>query len=62
MGPHAMLPPMLNIIGVCAVAACRGLVAEPPFVTPPDKHGPARCDYFVAGGAGFMLAAAFGRC
>src|SRR5205823_12702792 len=36
-------------------------VAGAAIVTTAHKHGPARLRYFVAGGAGFMLAAAFVR-
>lgn len=55
-----MLPPMLTYLAFAAVAAAAD-VAGAAIVTTAHKHGPARLRYFVAGGAGFMLAAAFVR-
>src|SRR5256712_1806622 len=57
---HAMLPSMLTYWALAAVAAAAD-VAGAAIVTTAHKHGHARLRYFVAGGAGFMLAAAFVR-
>src|SRR2546422_903398 len=57
---HAMLPTMLTYLAFAAVAAAAD-VAGAAIVTTAHKHGHARLRYFVAGGAGFMLAAAFIR-
>src|SRR5947209_16478227 len=57
---HAMLPTMLAYLAFAAVAAAAD-VAGAAIVTTAHKHGHARLRYFVAGGAGFMLAAAFIR-
>src|SRR5436305_13432421 len=55
-----MLAPMLAYLAFAAVAAAAD-VAGAAIVTRAHKHGHARLRYFVAGGAGFMLAAAFVR-
>src|SRR5262250_3819458 len=55
-----MLPTMLAYLAFAAVAAAAD-VAGAVIVTTAHKHGHARLRYFVAGGAGFMLAAAFIR-
>ena len=55
-----MLPTMLTYVAFAAVAAAAD-VAGAAIVTMAHKHGHARLRYFVAGGAGFMLAAAFVR-
>src|SRR2546428_11539996 len=57
---HAMLPSMLTYLAFAAVAAAAD-VAGAAIVTRAPNHGHARLRYFVAGGAGFMLAAAFVR-
>src|SRR5438093_1501616 len=57
---HAMLAPMLAYLAFAAVAAAAD-VAGAAIVTRAHKHGHPRLRYFVAGGAGFMLAAAFVR-
>ncbi len=51
---------MLAYLAFAAVAAAAD-VAGAAIVTTAHKHGHARLRYFVAGGAGFMLAAAFIR-
>ena len=51
---------MLAYLAFAAVAAAAD-VAGAAIVTRAHKHGHARLRYFVAGGAGFMLAAAFVR-
>ncbi len=51
---------MLTYLAFAAVAAAAD-VAGAAIVTRAHKHGHARLRYFVAGGAGFMLAAAFVR-
>jgi zinc transporter ZupT len=55
-----MLPPMLAYLPFAALAAAADLAGAAMVVTA-HKHGHARLRYFVAGGAGFMLAAAFVR-
>jgi len=55
-----MLALMLAYLAFAAVAAAAD-VAGAAIVTRAHKHGHARLRYFVAGGAGFMLAAAFVR-
>src|SRR2546426_1657261 len=54
---HAMLPSMLTYLAFAAVAAAAD-VAGAAIVTTAHKHGHARLRYFVAGGAGVLLAPA----
>src|SRR5712692_4127125 len=57
---RAMLRRMLTSLAFAAVAAA-GDLAGAVVVTTMHRHGGARLRYFVAAGAGFMLAAAFVR-
>jgi ZIP family zinc transporter/zinc and cadmium transporter len=59
-GHHAMLPRMLAYLTLAAVAAA-GDLAGAVLVTATHRRGSTRLRYFVAAGAGFMLAAAFVR-